>query len=156
MRINTINTCFTHVIISSFISTQQNMSILPSMTFHTGSVGTAKLTRQIRTEKCLLIQINKRPLLFVVKYVTQLILRCTTEKTNHTRRMQMVILLLNTLTNVILRNLKVKMYLYQMPVIKKIETAFFNFPGIQEHIGMLFTTHMYMNVGYQVSIISVI
>ena len=58
---NTINTCFVHVILSIFIITHDNMSILPSMTFHTESVGTAKLTRQIHTEKCVLIQINKIP-----------------------------------------------------------------------------------------------
>ena len=46
--INTINTCFVHVIIYSFISTKQNMYILTLMTFHTKSVGTAKLTGQIR------------------------------------------------------------------------------------------------------------
>ena len=37
------------------------MSILPSMTFLTESVRTAKLTRQIRKGKHVLIQINKRP-----------------------------------------------------------------------------------------------
>ena len=43
----------------------QNMSILPSMTFHTESVGTAKLTRQSQTGKHALIQINNIPVLAV-------------------------------------------------------------------------------------------
>ena len=43
---------------------QNNMSILPLMTFHTKYAGTAKLTRQICAEKRVLIQINKRPVPF--------------------------------------------------------------------------------------------
>ena len=42
------------------------MSILPLMTFHTESVGTAKLTCQIRMEKSVLIQINKIPVLIII------------------------------------------------------------------------------------------
>ena len=59
--INTINTCFVHVILSSFISKHQNISILPSMKFHTGSEENTKLTRKVCTEKRVLIQINKIP-----------------------------------------------------------------------------------------------
>ena len=41
------------------------MYISPLMTFHPLSVGTAKITLQIRTEKRLLIQINKRPVRYL-------------------------------------------------------------------------------------------
>ena len=43
------------------IHTLEYFYFLPLMTFHTESVETSKLTRQIRTEKRVLIHINKRP-----------------------------------------------------------------------------------------------
>ena len=58
--INTINTFFVHVLLSSFISTHQNMYILPLMNLHMESVGSSKLTRHICTVKRVIIQINKR------------------------------------------------------------------------------------------------
>ena len=52
-----------HVILSSFIFMHHNMSLLSLMNFHTEAAGTTKSTRQIRSEKRVLIKINKRPVL---------------------------------------------------------------------------------------------